>query len=177
MPLKHLPVVCLLLLSITSAHCLSAASVAKTEFKARDGSTHSLEELRGHPAVVNFWATWCGPCREEMPRLQKLAESYQQQGVHFIAISLDAPETQGKIDAVVAKRGFHLPIWTGATDATLGEFHLGVLVPATLILDETGQVIGRIEGEARDKDVRSRLDWLLGGRQGKQPSLMQKNDW
>ena len=56
-------------------------------------------------------------------------------------------------------------------------FELGELVPATLVLDETGTVIGKIEGEMRDKDVQSRLDWLLAGRQGKQPKLVQKNDW
>lgn len=146
-------------------------------FQGRDGVSHRLTELRGHPAVVNFWATWCGPCKEEMPRLQKLSDEYQGKGVRFVAISLDAPETQGKIDSVVAKRGFRLPIWTGASDQTLANLKLGVLVPATLILDEKGEVIGKIEGEAREKDVRSRLDWLLNGRQGPQPRLVQKNDW
>jgi len=157
---------------------IAAAKVENTpDFRGRDGSTHSLAELRGHPAVVNFWATWCGPCKEEMPRLQKLADNYQARGVRFIAVSLDAPDTQNKIDTVIAKRGFRLDIWTGATDQTLAQLKLGELVPATLILDEQGEVIGKIEGEARDKDVRSRLEWLLGGRQGKQPKIVQKNDW
>ncbi len=150
---------------------------AEPTFRDHTGASRTLADLRGHAAVVNFWATWCGPCKEEMPRLQKLSEDYQAKGVEFIAISLDAPETQPKIEATVAKRGFHVPVWTGATDATLGQLQLGVLVPATLILDEKGEVIGRIEGEARDKDVRSRLDWLLSGRQGKQPKVVQKNDW
>ncbi len=141
------------------------------------GTPHTLAELRGHPAVVNFWATWCGPCRDEMPRLQKLNEEYAGKGVRFVAVSLDAPETQGKIDAAVRKSGLRMPIWTGATERTLADLKLGVLVPATLILDADGQVIGKIEGEAREKDVRSRLDWLLGGRQGKQPKVEQKNDW
>lgn len=154
-----------------------AADAPPLEFRGRDGAVHTFSELRGHPAVVNFWATWCGPCREEMPRLQKLAEGYAQHGVRFIAVSLDAPETQDKIDGVTAKRGFRLPVWTGATDATLAQLKLGVLVPATLILDDGGEVIGRIEGEAREKDIRSRLDWLLHGRQGKQPPPVQKNDW
>lgn len=146
-------------------------------FKGRDGAPHNLRELRGHPAVINFWATWCGPCKEEMPRLQKLANSYAAQGVHFVAISLDDAETQRRIDEVVQKRDFHLPIWTGATEHTLAELQLGELVPATLILDEQGEVVGKIEGEARDKDVRSRVDWLLSGRQGKAPKVLQKNDW
>ncbi len=147
------------------------------KFKALDGSVHDLHELRGHPAVVNFWATWCGPCKEEMPRLQKLADAYTPRGVAFIAISLDAPETREKIPSLIGKRGLRMPVWTGATDQTLAAFELGELVPATLVLDENGTVIGKIEGEMRDKDVQSRLDWLLAGRQGKQPKLVQKNDW
>ncbi len=146
-------------------------------FRDLSGGAHTLAELRGHPAVVNFWATWCAPCREEMPRLQKLNDSYAPQQVRFVAVSLDALETQGKIDAAVRKSGLRMPVWTGATERTLADLKLGVLVPATLILDADGQVIGKIEGEARERDVRSRLDWLLGGKQGKQPKVEQKNDW
>ncbi len=109
--------------------------------------------------------------------LQKLSDDYQGRGVRFIAISLDAPETQRAIPAVTAKRGFRLPIWTGATNQTLSELGLGVLVPATLILDEDGEVISKIEGQARAKDVTSRLNWYLAGRTGKRPSFVQKNDW
>ena len=153
------------------------AQTAPGQFKALDGSMHELKELHGHPAVVNFWATWCGPCKVEMPRLQKLADAYTSRGVTFVAISLDAPETQAKIPALVAKRGLRIPVWTGATDQTLAGLDLGVLVPATLVLDADGTVIGRIEGEAREKDVQARLDWLLEGKQGKQPKVVQKNDW
>jgi thiol-disulfide isomerase/thioredoxin len=147
------------------------------EYRGLNGSIHTLAELNGHPAVVNLWATWCGPCREEMPRLQKLASIYTGKGVAFVAISLDTNETQGKIEAVVMKRNFSIPVWTGGSEKTLKDLGLGELVPSTLILDENGVAIGKIEGETRTKDVASRLDWLLSGRQGKQPSLVQKNDW
>lgn len=112
-----------------------------------------------------------------MPRLQKLAEHYASKNVQFIAISIDAPDSQGRIDDVVRKRNFRLPVWTGADEKMLTALKLGELVPATLILDENGETIGKIEGEARDNDVRTRVDWLLGGRVGKQPKLVQKNDW
>lgn len=162
--------------------CGAIASAAETNSQeitlhSADGATHSLSELRGHPAVVNFWATWCGPCREEMPRIQKLANSYAPQGVQFVAVSLDAPETQDKIARVTAQRRFRVPVWTGANEATLATLKMGELVPATMILDENGEVIGRIEGEASERDIRSRVDWLLGGRKGKQPKAVQKNDW
>lgn len=161
------------LICSASAH----AALPSTRFIDIEGSAHTLSELNGHISVINFWATWCGPCREEMPRLQKIADDYKARGVTFVAISLDDATTQPKIADAVDKRNFKIAVWKGASDETLKELDLGVLVPATLILDEHGGVIGRIEGEARDKDIRSRLDWLLNGRQGKQPKVTQKNDW
>ncbi len=168
---------CLLPFLLVPAHTAAEPAAPSIQFEDREGSTHQFEELRGHPAVVNFWATWCGPCREEMPRLQKLSEDYAAQQVRFIAVSIDAPDTRSKIDSIVQKRNFHLPIWIGASDETLAALNLGKLVPATLILDAEGEIIGKIEGEVREKDVRARLDWALHGHHGKQPSIVQRNDW
>lgn len=146
-------------------------------FRGLDAASHTIAELRGHPAVVNFWATWCVPCRQEMPRLQALADRYATQGVTFIAISIDGPDGQKKIPNLIAKRKFRIPVWVGGTEDTFSLFGLDNIVPSTLILDEEGVVIGKIEGETREKDVTTRLDWLLGGRKGNRPKLVQKNDW
>ena len=154
-----------------------ALTPAQPAFTSLEGLPRTLADLRGHPAVVNFWATWCGPCREEMPRLQRLADLYAAKGVAFIAISLDEPATRHKIPAMIARSAPRIPVWVGATDKTLAQLQLGELVPATLLLDEKGEVIGRIEGEARNRDISSRLDWLLGGRSGNQPRILQRNDW
>lgn len=68
----------------------------------RSGETLSVQEdLKGKVVVIDFWATWCGPCIAEMPNMKKLYEQYKDQGVEFIGVSLDAPESQGGREKLV----------------------------------------------------------------------------
>lgn len=172
---RKIEMVFLFLIAMASpAQQLKRPSATLVDLK---GQPHSLDEFLGSPAVINFWATWCVPCKDEMPRLQKLQDKYISNGIKFVAISIDDVASRGKIPEVLKKRHLQLPVWQGATAETLKELDLGEIVPATVIVDANGRIIGRIEGEAREKDVTSRLDWLLGGRKGKPPKAVQKNDW
>jgi thiol-disulfide isomerase/thioredoxin len=67
---------------------------------ATKGTTISMATLKGKVVVVDFWATWCGPCVAEMPNMKKLYEKYHPQGVEFLGISLDQPKEQGGLDAL-----------------------------------------------------------------------------
>ena len=140
-----------------------------------DGKAHSLAAYRGKIVVLNFWATWCLPCREEMPMLSKLAAKYNENDVVFLAASIDDAQTQTKITHFLEKKKITLAVFTGATPETLKQFSLGEIVPATLIFDRDGAPLFRIEGEASKKDISSRVDWLLSDRSGKQPKLLIKN--
>jgi thiol-disulfide isomerase/thioredoxin len=62
------------------------------------GSTVSIKNLKGKVVVVDFWATWCGPCVREMPHMKELYAKYRDQGVEFIGVSLDQPKEQGGLD-------------------------------------------------------------------------------
>ena len=162
------------------ALCLGAVAFGSPfpELTLRDqsGTAQTLSAYRGKIVVLNFWATWCGPCREEMPRLDDLAREYASKDVVFVAVSLDDAETQPKIPGFLRKKKIaSLPIWIGASTAALKQFQLGKMVPATIILDQNGEPIARIMGEASRKDITSRLDWLLNGRTGKQPKPLLKN--
>ena len=57
-----------------------------------------MKSLKGKVVVIDFWATWCGPCIGELPRMKQLYAEYHDKGVEFIGVSLDAPKDQGGLD-------------------------------------------------------------------------------
>ena len=162
-------------LSVTAA----AKPVPNLSFKDLTGTKKGLADLRGSIAVVNFWATWCGPCREELPLFTRMNTEYSAKKVRFIEISEDengdSKGGRAKIEAFMKANGPGLDVWTGADTDTLGRLGLGIELPATLILDENGEVICRLLGEAREADLRAALDWLLNGKTGPAPAAMVKH--
>jgi thiol-disulfide isomerase/thioredoxin len=79
---------------------------------AIDGSTVSLKKLKGKVVVIDFWATWCGPCVAEMPKMKQLYAKYRDQGVEFIGVSLDQPKEEGGLDSLkkfVKEKGIEWP--------------------------------------------------------------------
>ena len=154
---------------------MRAADAPDFKLTNLDGKAHSLAEYRGKIVVLNFWATWCLPCREELPMLSNLARKYDEKNVAFLAASIDDAQTRPKIVRFLEKKKITLAVFTGATPETLKQFNLGAIVPATLILDRDGTPAFRIEGEASRKDISSRVDWLLSQRTAKQPKILIKN--
>ncbi len=79
---------------------------------AIDGTSISMKELRGKVVVIDFWATWCGPCVAEMPKMKELYSKYRELGVEFIGVSLDQSEKEGGLDKLkkfVAENGIKWP--------------------------------------------------------------------
>jgi hypothetical protein len=94
--------------------------------------------------------------------------------VQFVAASIDDPKDRPKIQPFLAKNNIVLNIWIGPDSGILQVFGLGGIVPGTVVVDAHGEIVGRIMGEARDEDVRSRVDWLLNGRQDPAPEALTK---
>ncbi|WP_339108479.1 TlpA disulfide reductase family protein [Thioclava sp. GXIMD4216] len=117
------------------------------EFQDEGGKTHHLSDYRGKVVVVNFWATWCVPCREEMPALEKLQKTIggKDLAVVTIASGRNPPE---KIDRFFADIGVeNLPKFTDKSQHAARS--LGVLgLPVTLIVNREGQEIARLIGGA-----------------------------
>lgn len=163
----------LLLISIVDVGY--AKRIPNVEVKDLAGHPQKFENLRGSITVLSFWATWCAPCREELPRLSKLSQDYSAKGVRFIAVSVDEAKDRSKIEPFIRQQNINLDVWVGGNSGILDRVGLGNVVPGTIVIDKNNEVIGRIMGEAQDTDITTRLDWLLQGRQGPAPEAIVKH--
>ena len=128
------------------------------------GDRQSLEHYRGRIVILNFWATWCLPCREEMPVFVRAREDYQARGVEIIGASADDASTRDQIEPFIEEYGINFPIWLGATVSDMERLGLGTALPATALIDRDGRVVARLLGLVEEPELIERLDWLLGDR-------------
>ncbi len=130
-----------------------------TEFET--GGIRTLQHYREKILILNFWATWCKPCLEEMPLLVSIQERYAEKGVQVVAVSADQKDTQNRIRPFLDRFKVNFPIWLRGTTEHMEELGLGRALPATAIIDRTGRVVGRIMGKAEETDLTRYIDWLL----------------
>jgi len=109
-----------------------------------DGRTLDLRELRGEVVFLNFWATWCGPCVAEMPSIQRLHDQIAGDGVRFVVVSDEDPETVRRFRR---EKGFTFPIYI--RDGALPGIFSVSAIPTTFVLDRNDQVVFRHSGSAR----------------------------
>ena len=137
--------------------------------KGVDGQRARLRDYRGKIVVLNFWATWCGPCNAEIPMLVEAEKEYASRGVVFVAASLDDAKTKRNIPDFISKYDIKFPVWTDATGDDLAKLGMGEAVPATAFLDQEGHILARVLGQMRKEEMKERLDWLTGDRTGPAP--------
>jgi thiol-disulfide isomerase/thioredoxin len=128
--------------------------------ETRNGRIITADSLRGHVVLVNVWATWCAPCRAEMPALQQLANAYAADGVILLGLSVDKGPAAA-VDAFLAERGITYPvaIVDGETIAAFG----GVRgYPTSFLLDRDGVVRHEVMGPVAPLTLRPAIRRLLG---------------
>ncbi|WP_245232547.1 peroxiredoxin family protein [Thiorhodococcus minor] len=117
---------------------------AEFELSAPDGSVHRLADYRGAPLILNFWATWCPPCRAEMPSLQRAHEQLAQDGIGVLAINVgEDPETVDRFRQDF-KLDLPLPI---DTDTSVTQAYPMRGLPTTFVIDAQGRLALRASGE------------------------------
>ncbi len=125
-----------------------------------EGETIQLSELRGKVVFLNQWATWCPPCRAEMPAIEKLYKSVDKNKIAFVMLSLD--DSEEKARNFVREKAFTFPVYQPA--GPLPAAFASEAIPTTLILDSKGQIVQRIEGIANyDTDEFRRYLLSLSG--------------
>jgi thiol-disulfide isomerase/thioredoxin len=119
---------------------VAPAALMAATFTDLDGRKRALGEFQGKVVVLNFWATWCAPCREEMPGFDRLQARWQDR-VRFVGVSAEDP---AKVAPFARSLGIRYPLWTGGDEVAELSRRLGNIqgvLPHTVVLDPLGQVV------------------------------------
>lgn len=125
------------------------------------GTEQRLSSLKGRVVVLNFWATYCVPCRKEMPDLAAIQNEYAAFGVQVVGASADATEDRTKVLQFVKETKINFPVWTGATTADMIRFGLGAALPGTVVIGRDGRVAKVISGIVNQADLKKQIDAML----------------
>jgi cytochrome c biogenesis protein CcmG/thiol:disulfide interchange protein DsbE len=161
--LRHLlAALCLGVLLMGAAHAAPiAAGRPAPSFVLKDsaGKPIKLAALKGRVVLLNFWATWCAPCRVEMPWFEEFSKKYQDKGLAVLGVSLDDGGWKA-IQPVVGKLQVTYPIVLG-DDKVSKSYGLGDLLPATFLVDRTGKIREVKEGFGNKEEFESKIEKLL----------------
>ena len=135
-------------------------------FKLRNikGNYESLDSYRGGVVVLNFWATWCAPCRIEMPSFEKLYRRYRSEGVTVLAITLDK-NSENKIKSFVDEYGLSFPILLDEK-GEVERLYPSMTIPFTYIIDRQGRIVARVDGAKNweSSETFEAIEYLLKNR-------------
>jgi thiol-disulfide isomerase/thioredoxin len=125
------------------------------------GVEQRLSSYRGRIVVLNFWATWCVPCRKEMPDLAALQNDYAALGVQVISAAAETLAEKAKVMQFIKETRLNFPVWLGATAGDMARFGLGSALPATVILGRDGNIAALYRGVIKLADLRKQIDGML----------------
>jgi len=125
------------------------------------GNAQGIAALKGRIVVLNFWATYCIPCRAEMPDLAAIQNEYAALGVQVVGASTDDLNDRAKVLQFVKETKVNFPIWVGATTADMMRFGLGGALPGTVVIGRDGRIAKVISGVVNQAELRKQIDSML----------------
>lgn len=140
---------------------VAAAAILEGPLQTLDGATQNLSRFRGRVLVINYWATWCAPCREEIPLFVRLQQEYGGKGVQFVGIAIDQPD---KVREFAREFRINYPLLIAGMDAMELSRKAGNkagVLPYTLVLGRQGNIAASLVGGITEARMRAQLDPLL----------------
>ncbi len=125
-----------------------------------DGNKHSLSDFKGKPAILNFWASWCGPCKSEMPDFEEIYKEYKEE-IHFMFVNLTDgfQETQEKADSYIKEQGYTFPVYYDKMFEATRAYNTSS-IPATYFIDEEGNIAAWAQGAIQKTVMQKGIDMI-----------------
>jgi peroxiredoxin len=148
---------------------LSIPVEPKIGFRAPDfalqtltGETIRLSELIGRPVVISYWATWCNPCKKELPVLDQLSSEYQSQGLTVVTVNAIEQDSRDEVQAMVTETSMNLPVLLDQGNQFASTYG-ALFFPTTIFVDASGVIRFIRLGDSSEADLRSKVENLLAG--------------
>ena len=126
------------------------------------GVDQRLSAYKGRIVILNFWATWCVPCKQEMPDLAAIQNEYAAMGVQVIGATADQISDRAKVLQFIKQAKINFPIWLGATTEDLKRFGVGPGLPATVVVGRDGKIAVLHYKTIQQAQLKKDIDKLLG---------------
>src|ERR1044071_6252449 len=166
--------VALMISAIAFTGCNDSEGEKKAASSAKPGGaptvvsdvSQSLEQFKGKVVLLDLWATWCPPCKAEIPSFVRLQQKYRDQGFEIVGVSLDPVDPRGgggaaAVGPVMQQMGINYTVWLGHSREALGKFPLGQGYPTTYIINRDGrpvkQYVGLTPEATFENDIKSLL--------------------
>lgn len=152
-----------------------AKTVAAPDFTLTDqsGKTHTLSEYKGKTVFLNFGATWCGPCRQEMPHIQKIYEEYNKNEDDLVVLGVANPRTDShpknsdvseeEIKQFLEDNGYDYPVAMDTTGDVFSTYGISSF-PTTFMIDKDGNVFGYVSGSLTEEMIRNIIEQTMEGK-------------
>lgn len=128
------------------------------------GKKTSLSDYKGHPVIVNFWATWCGPCKLEMPWFEEFSKKYADQGLVILGLNQDDDKGPTEVADVARRIGVSYPVLMPDKDEKVSKEYGGVdYLPETFYINKAGKVVGVGAGAPSKDQMQSMIEAAIKG--------------
>ena len=143
-------------LMITAQTAIAADNAPNFTLRDINGQQVSLEDFKGQVVLVNFWATWCGPCQVEMPHLQKMYVDLKDQGFVVLSISIDDAKDASKVKPLIKRNRYTFPVLLDKDSSVGNQYNPEGTAPYNVLIGRDGNIIWQKAGYHSGEEIELR---------------------